>query len=69
MEIVRGGDVAMPWKLNGMNISQRHVLNCVTSIFGARISVCPQFVYTEKCGRDLGKAGQTTSVSISTHGP
>lgn len=43
------------------------ILRHVTLIFGARISSCPNFARTEKCGHDLDKAGQTTGVSYSTH--
>jgi len=41
----------------------------VNSIRGARSSFCPDIVRTVKCDLDLDKAGQTTGVSYSTHGP
>jgi hypothetical protein len=63
------GAAELPWELNGTSIPETYVLPCVTLIFRARLSICPEFGCTVKCSQDLGKAGQTTGVSYSTHGP
>lgn len=48
---------------------ERLVLPCATLIFGATLPTCSDFGDTAKCIQELGKAGQTTGVSNSTHGP
>ena len=51
-----------------MSFPENLFLHLVTLIIEARLSICPNLVCTEKCMHDLGKAGQTTGVSYSTHG-